>query len=256
METPTFYAVLPASVRYDSRLKAQEKILYCEITALSNVNKFCHAGNGYFSDLYGVDERTIRRWLNNLAKHGYITIEYEKQGEGQKRRIIPSDNAAADVHEMSGPDKNVRTPRTKMSDTPGQKCPQEYYKNNNTRENNTRTGARASVSDIFRDAFPGNKRLTEALLAFEESRAAGKHPLTVNAASLACNKLNQLADEAGVRDRYGYMAAVLEQSILRGWEGLFALKDDFVDAVPTQRPASTEDRPREIGPDTDILDFL
>ena len=53
-----------------------------------------------------------------------------------------------------------------------------------------------------------------------------------------------------------YMAAVLEQSILRGWEGLFALKDDFVDAVPTQRPASTEDRPREIGPDTDILDFL
>lgn len=256
METPTFYAVLPASVRYDSRLKAQEKILYCEITALSNVNKFCHAGNGYFSDLYGVDERTIRRWLKNLAKHGYITIEYEKQGEGQKRRIIPSDNAAADVHEMSGPDKNVRTPRTKMSDTPGQKCPQEYYKNNNTRENNTRAGARASVSDIFRDAFPGNERLTEALLAFEESRAAGKHPLTVNAASLACNKLNQLADEAGVRDRYGYMAAVLEQSILRGWEGLFALKDDFVDAVPTQRPASTEDRPREIGPDTDILDFL
>lgn len=256
METPTFYAVLPASVRYDSRLKAQEKILYCEITALSNVNKFCHAGNGYFSDLYGVDERTIRRWLNNLAKHGYITIEYEKQGEGQKRRIIPSDNAAADVHEMSGPDKNVRTPRTKMSDTPGQKCPQEYYKNNNTRENNTRARARASVSDIFRDAFPGNERLTEALLAFEESRAAGKHPLTVNAASLACNKLNQLADEAGVRDRYGYMAAVLEQSILRGWEGLFALKDDFVDAVPTQRPASTEDRPREIGPDTDILDFL
>ncbi|WP_425369313.1 helix-turn-helix domain-containing protein [Gemmiger formicilis] len=256
METPTFYAVLPASVRYDSRLKAQEKILYCEITALSNVNKFCHAGNGYFSDLYGVDERTIRRWLNNLAKHGYITIEYEKQGEGQKRRIIPSDNAAADVHEMSGPDKNVRTPRTKMSDTPGQKCPQEYYKNNNTRENNTRAGGRASVSDIFRDAFPGNERLTEALLAFEESRAAGKHPLTVNAASLACNKLNQLADEAGVRDRYGYMAAVLEQSILRGWDGLFALKDDFVDAVPTQRPANTADRPREIGPDTDITDFL
>ena len=256
METPTFYAVLPASVRYDSRLKAQEKILYCEITALSNVNKFCHAGNGYFSDLYGVDERTIRRWLNNLAKHGYITIEYEKQGEGQKRRIIPSDNAAADVHEMSGPDKNVRTPRTKMSDTPGQKCPHEYYKNNNTRETNTRAGARARGSDIFRNASPGNERLTEALLAFEESRAAGKHPLTANAAKLACNKLNQLADEAGVRDRYGYMAAVLEQSILRGWEGLFALKDDFVDAVPTQRPASTEDRPREIGPDTDILDFL
>ena len=90
----------------------------------------------------------------------------------------------------------------------------------------------------------------------KEATTPDAYPLTVNAASLACNKLNQLADEAGVRDRYGYMAAVLEQSILRGWEGLFALKDDFVDAVPTQRPASTEDRPREIGPDTDIRDFL
>ena len=39
-----------------------------------------------------------------------------------------------------------------------------------------------------------------------------------------------------MRDRYGYMAAVLEQSILRGWEGLFALKDDFVDTVPYPAP--------------------
>lgn len=98
--------------------------------------------------------------------------------------------------------------------------------------------------------------MRQALKDFAAARAAGKHPLTARAAKLVCTTLQRLADEAGVRDRSGYMAAVLEQSILRGWEGLFALKDDFVDAVPTQRPASTEDRPREIGPDTDILDFL
>ena len=163
---------------------------------------------------------------------------------------------------MSGSDTRCRR-ATKMSHPPRQKCrlpPDKNVTQNNTRiiiqERIIRGRARESVRDVLRESFPWNERLTEALLAFEESRAAGKHPLTVNAASLACNKLNQLADEAGVRDRYGYMAAVLEQSILRGWEGLFALKGDFVDAVPTQRPASTEDRPREIGPDTDILDFL
>ena len=69
-------------------------------------------------------------------------------------------------------------------------------------------------------------------------------------------KLKQLADETHVRDRSGYMVAVLEQSILRGWEGLFPLKDDFVDKAPVQRPANTADRPREIGPDTDITEFL
>lgn len=258
METPTFYAVLPASVRYDNRLKAQEKILYCEITALSNVNKFCHAGNGYFSDLYGVDERTIRRWLSNLAKQGYITIEYEKQGDGQRRRIIPSDNAAADVHEMSAPDKNVRTPRTKMSATPGQKCPEEHYKNNNTRENNTGARVREDILSAISSAFPAPEdvALRSALLDFAEDRAAGKHPMTAKAAKLVCSKLKSLADEAGVRDRNGYMIAVLNQSILRGWEGVFPLKDDFTDRAPAVQPANTEDRPREIGPDDDITDFL
>ena len=33
---PTYYAVLPADVRYDTNLSPQEKILYAEITALSN----------------------------------------------------------------------------------------------------------------------------------------------------------------------------------------------------------------------------
>ena len=256
MEKPGFYAILPSPVRYDRRLSASEKVFFAEITALSDQCGYCYAGNGYFSELYDTSDRTVQRWVKHLQELGYVAVTNVRDGAAMQRRISPLSDAAHEEAPETEADKNVAPTPTKMSPTPRQKCRLEQYKNNNTRENNTRARARASVSDIFRDAFPGNKRLTEALLAFEESRAAGKHPLTANAASLACNKLNQLADEAGVRDRYGYMVAVLEQSILRGWEGLFALKDDFVDAVPTQRPASTEDRPREIGPDTDILDFL
>lgn len=256
MEKPGFYAILPSPVRYDRRLSASEKVFFAEITALSDQCGYCYAGNGYFSELYDTSDRTVQRWVKHLQELGYVAVTNVRDGAAMQRRISPLPDAPHEGAPETEADKNVAPTPTKMSPTPRQKCRLEQYKNNNTRENNTRAGARASVSDIFRNAFPGNERLTEALLAFEESRAAGKHPLTVNAASLACNKLNQLADVAGVRDRYGYMAAVLEQSILRGWEGLFALKDDFVDAVPTQRPASTEDRPREIGPDTDILDFL
>lgn len=269
MEKPGFYAILPSPVRYDRRLSASEKVFFAEITSLSDQCGYCYAGNGYFSKLYDTSDRTVQRWVKHLQELGYVAVTNVRDGAATQRHISPligsvpevcaendPDKNVGERHPVSAGDKNVAPTPTKMSPTPRQKCHPEQYKNNNTRENNTRARGRASVSDIFRDAFQGNERLTEALLAFEESRAAGKHPLTVNAASLACNKLNQLADEAGVRDRYGYMAAVLEQSILRGWEGLFPLKDDFVDAVPTQRPASTEDRPREIGPDTDILDFL
>lgn len=155
--------------------------------------------------------------------------------------------------------------RTKMSGPPGQKCPIPPDKN--VRKNITRiiiqertirgrARARETAAEILQQAFPGDERLTAALLSFAESRAAGKHPLTANAAKLACSKLIQLADEAGVRDRSGYMAAVLEQSILRGWEGLFPLKDDFTDRAPAVQPVNGQDRPREISPDDDITDFL
>lgn len=154
---------------------------------------------------------------------------------------------------------------TKMSHPPRQKCrlpPDKNVTQNNTRitiqERTIRVRARAreTAAEILQQAFPEDARLTAALLSFAESRAVGKHPLTANAAKLACSKLIQLADEAGVRDRYGYMAAVLEQSILRGWEGLFPLKDDFTDRAPAVQPVNGQDRPREISPDDDITDFL
>lgn len=109
---------------------------------------------------------------------------------------------------------------------------------------------------IIQQAFPDDSDLTKALTSFAESRKAGKHPLTVRAAELVCSKLRQLADEADVRDRSGYMIAVLEQSILRGWEGLFPLKDDFVDRPPVQQPENTADEPRNIASGDDILNYL
>jgi hypothetical protein len=270
MDNPGFFAILPATVRYDRRLKPAEKIFYAEITSLADKTGYCYASNAYFCPLYDTTERTVQRWVKHLQELGYVAVSYARDGAANQRYISPlvgvadlraenlPDKNVGERHPMSAGDKNVAYPPTKMSPTPRQKCHPEQYKNNNTRENNTRAGAcaRETAADILQEAFPGDARLTAALLSFAESRAAGKHPLTANAAKLACSKLIQLADEAGVRDRSGYMAAVLEQSILRGWEGLFPLKDDFVDKAPAQRPANTADRPREIGPDTDITDFL
>ena len=52
MDNPSYYAILPANVRYDKNLKPMEKILYAEITALSNKNGYCSASNSYFAKLY------------------------------------------------------------------------------------------------------------------------------------------------------------------------------------------------------------
>ncbi len=73
-----YYAIIPATVRYSKDLKANEKLLYGEITALSNRNGYCYAQNRYFANLYGVSIETVSRWLSNLQKCGFIQIEVKR----------------------------------------------------------------------------------------------------------------------------------------------------------------------------------
>ncbi|NBK08169.1 helix-turn-helix domain-containing protein [Enterococcus asini] len=74
-ENRSYYAIIPANVRYDKRLPANAKLLYGEITALCNEKGFCWAGDKYFADLYGVSKVSIQKWLKALQENGYITKE-------------------------------------------------------------------------------------------------------------------------------------------------------------------------------------
>lgn len=87
-EKPNYYAVLPAEIRYDSELKANEKLLYSEITALTNFTGQCYASNNYFASLYQVSPQAISSWINNLKDKGYVDIEYVYKGKMIEKRII------------------------------------------------------------------------------------------------------------------------------------------------------------------------
>lgn len=94
MKYPSYYSILTADVRYDPRLKkyADCKVLYSEITALSNKFGYCKASNKYFSQLYDRPVQTISRWINLLKDFGYLKIEMiykENSKEIQERRIYP-----------------------------------------------------------------------------------------------------------------------------------------------------------------------
>lgn len=78
---PAYYAVLSAKVRYDKKLTPNAKLLYAEITALSNNLGFCYAKNRYFEKLYGKSKQSINSWLRQLEKQGYIERHiYRKKG--------------------------------------------------------------------------------------------------------------------------------------------------------------------------------
>jgi hypothetical protein len=72
-------------VRYCEYLTANAKLLFWEISALSDKTGFCYASNWYFWKIYGVSERSISFWIQNLQKNWFIEIIYN---ENSWKRLI------------------------------------------------------------------------------------------------------------------------------------------------------------------------
>jgi len=89
-EKPSYYAILPADVRYDPNLKDKAKLLYGEISALSNKTGECTATNNYFAKLFHITTKTVSRLIQNLKNSGYIRviIKYKDDSKEVKLRII------------------------------------------------------------------------------------------------------------------------------------------------------------------------
>jgi hypothetical protein len=107
-EKPNYYAIIPSDVRY-SNLKPNAKLLYGEITALSNKLGYCFASNSYFAELYGVSKNTVSRWIGDLNKLGFITISIERNSNNQiTKRIIGIDKKVDTPIDKKGKDNNTR----------------------------------------------------------------------------------------------------------------------------------------------------
>lgn len=134
-EQPNYYSILTANVRYDKNLKANEKLLFSEITALSNKYGYCTASNRYFAELYQVTDRVIRKWISDLAQLGYLKIILvSKDGKIIGRKMYPSNNFREEQMFQGG--TNVPGVGNKCSAEGGTNVPLNNTSNNNTSNNN------------------------------------------------------------------------------------------------------------------------
>jgi len=120
MHKPSYYSIIPATVRYDKKLTPNAKLLYAEITSLCNMNGKCNASTKYFANLYEVSRVSVQNWLKLLEDRNYIkrSVIYK---EGSKEILSRS------ITLVNNPSKNIFTDNTNVNIT-----------NNNITYNNKR----------------------------------------------------------------------------------------------------------------------
>jgi len=144
-----YYAVIPAEVRYAKNLKANEKLMYGELTALANEKGYCYASNEYFANLYGCSKNTVSKWISNLSKNKFLRLKmiYEKGTKNIKERRIYISN----LYDK----KDIGI--AENGDTPiGQKGEVIYINNNinNIKKNNIQNVKAPLFTEITEKAFP------------------------------------------------------------------------------------------------------
>ena len=114
---PGYTALLPPRVRYDQTLTPTAKLLYAEITAMTDVTGFCWASNAYLGQLVLVSKDRAARLVGELERRGYLEVRVlrDEKNAVTERRLYVTD--LGHMH-LPPPVKNTGRGGVKNTGTP------------------------------------------------------------------------------------------------------------------------------------------
>lgn len=203
-ETPAYYAVIPANVRY-AKIPPNAKLLFWEITSLANKYWYCYASNQYFAELYDVRNEQISRWISVLEKENFITLEIDTSKWNSRKIFIGS--------ELGGIAEKRNRSCAKTQEGIAQK--RKY----NNKYNNTYN--KKEIKENSWNIFSGKNislKAQEKILEFISYRKEKKSKLTERSILAIIKKAEQYGEEKTI--------ATINTSIENGWQGLFWEKSE------------------------------
>lgn len=220
----SYYAIIPANVRYDKDLAPNAKLLYGEITALCNEKGFCWASNQYFAELYGVSVLSIKRWVNSLVTKGYVyrTLTYKPNSKEVDKRILSIDGGikidTTSVQKCYDPSIKNDTSSSIKNDTDNNTSINNTFNNTNIYKGEKKRKSE-TVNSVITE-YTESKDLQDALHGFVEMRNKARKPLTARAMKLSLNKLTELALDDVTK------IAIVNQSIMHNWLTFYKLQNN------------------------------
>lgn len=215
-----YYAVIPATVRYDKDLPANAKLLYGEITALCHEKGYCWAQNQYFADLYGVSILSVKRWINALVDKEYVfrTLTYKPNSKEVDKRYLslkPGIEIDTRWYQNCTDPSNKNDTRGGIKNDTDNNTYMNITFNNTYKEKNIKKESVDSVISMYTE----NQELKDALKDFSEMRNKLKKPLTTRAMKLALKELDKLAIDDFTK------IDIVNQSIVHGWQTFYSLQN-------------------------------
>lgn len=220
----SYYAIIPANVRYDKDLAPNAKLLYGEITALCNEKGYCWASNQYFAELYGVSVLSVKRWVNSLVTKGYVyrTLTYKPNSKEVDKRILSIDSGikidTTSVQKCYDPSIKNDTSSSIKNDTDNNTSINNTFNNTNIYKGKKKQKSE-TVNSVIAE-YTESKDLQDALHDFVDMRTKARKPLTVRAMKLSLNELDKLAVDDVTK------IAIVNQSIMHNWLTFYKLQNN------------------------------
>ena len=238
------------------RVDANAKLLWHELMYICNTAgwpEWFDVWSSTLTEHTGLNSSALRRAREALVKHGYIAIK----SHGTKAtsfKILSQVRAYGETCEEQEP---TQEPTQEVVQEAVQEA-NNFPKLNKIKLNNNilppynppaeekpkkKKTAKKAVRDVFAEYAGENLELLQALRDMEANRKALRKPYaTDKARELACGELDKLAGNNAEKK-----IKIIEQSIMRGWQGLFELKDE--------RPKAAEKPPEEKKEKTSRYDY-
>ena len=222
-------SLLPAAVRYDSRLKGDAKVLYSEILLLSNKAGYCYATDQHLAALFSKTRVTVNTYIKTLKKLGYIRVETIRQGkqiterhiyplELPKKSIFQNDKSVISRDSATGSKKtNTSLTGSKNSFIRGSKKTNTTGSKNSLTVNDSNSNDSKKELEREQEGQQPAAGILYSNLTWHESLGSldGKLKLLLDKylTSLPVNVIQYAIDKAAKKDKlkssYGYLSKVL-----------------------------------------------
>lgn len=203
-------------------LKGNDLVVFALIFSLGEIT-----GQKYISDRTRIPVSNVSRSVRRLEKMGLISVESPSRIKPSILRVDEMRIHNLRIHKSSSPDLTNRQLGICQNVNSGydeSSSPFIYNTNSYTNSytnNNTNKGNRLDVDTLFDDfSLSPDDNLRDSILAFIEHRKKIKKPMTQRALKLNFKEAFKLADGDTQT-----MTRIFDQSVSRGWAGVFALKE-------------------------------